>query len=71
MEENIPNINTNSLCVYLLIQVYVYFCFSYTNFSHFLMMNFFYYEKNTILKKKTIQIRSDQSLSRVQLFATP
>ena len=58
MEENIPNINTNSLCVYLLIQVYVYFCFSYTNFSHFLMMNFFYYEKNTILKKKLF--RSDQ-----------
>ena len=58
MEENIPNINTNSLCVYLLIQVYVYFCFSYTNFSHFLMMNFFYYEKNTIIKKKLL--RSDQ-----------
>lgn len=54
MEENIPNINNNSLCVYLLIQVYVCFCFSYTNFSHFSMMNFFYKEKNTIFFKKII-----------------
>ena len=54
MKENIPNINSNCLCVYLFIQVFVCFCFSYTNFSHFSMMNFFYNQKNTILKKRTV-----------------
>lgn len=56
MEENIPNINSNCLCVYLFIQVFVCFCFFYTNFSHFSMMNFFYNEKNAILKKKNYDV---------------